>query len=156
MYARIKENFSTLDACRIAQALLLWRKKKWSEIREYLDENYKLLAEQVVDNKNSPVLIIEDQLYTKRWASVALEGQITKQLTEAEKSSLKHVLNFVAYTGKRDGYLSAEEARQFIGLSNTRSEATQLARLFSEWKAAGIVRPVKKGQWQFLNKPERP
>lgn len=154
LYKRIKENFSTPDECRIAQALLLWRKKKWPEINSYLDENYRLIAEAVLANKNSPVLKIHDDLFTKRWASVALEGQITKQLTEAEKASLKHILNFIAYTGNRDGFISAEDARQFIGLSNTRAEATQLARLFLEWKKDGVVRAIKKGQWQFINKPK--
>jgi hypothetical protein len=72
----------------MAQALLLWRKKKWSEIRSYLDENYRLIAENVMQSCHSPVLKIGDHLFTKRWASIALEGQITKQLTEAEKSSL--------------------------------------------------------------------
>jgi predicted HTH transcriptional regulator len=155
LYERLKENFPTPDECRMAQALLLWRKKKWSEINEYLDENFRLIAASVVESKHSPVLKVEDQLYTKRWASIALEGQITKQLTEAEKSSLKHVLNYVAYTHNRDGHISAEEARQFIGLSNTRAEATQLARLFLEWKNLGVVKAVKKGQWKFLNKPEQ-
>jgi predicted HTH transcriptional regulator len=154
LYARIKENFSTPDECRMAQALLLWRKKNWSEILSYLDENYRLIAESVMQNRHSPVLKINDRLFTKRWASIALEGQITKQLTEAEKSSLKHVLNTVSYMSNREGFISAEDARQFIGLSNTKAEATQLARLFSEWKTKGIVKFIKKGQWQFVQKPE--
>lgn len=154
LYARIKENFSTPDECRMAQALLLWRKKRWSEILSYLDENYRLIAENVMESRHSPVLKIDDHLFTKRWASIALEGQITKKLTEAEKSSLKHVLNIVSYRSNREGYISAEDARQFIGLSNTTAEATQLARLFSEWKSKGIVKYIKKGQWQFLNQPD--
>lgn len=154
LYIRIRENFSTPDECRMAQALLLWRKKRWSEISSYLDENYRLIAENVMQSRHSPVLKIGDRLFTKRWASVALEGQITKQLTEAEKASLKHVLNTVSYMHNQDGFITAEDARQFIGLSNTKAEATQLARLFSEWKGKGIVKFIKKGQWQFINKPE--
>jgi predicted HTH transcriptional regulator len=154
LYARIKENFSTPDECRMAQALLLWRKKKVSEIQSYLDENYRIIAENVMQSRYSPVLKIGDRLFTKRWASIALEGQITKQLTEAEKASLRHVLNTVSYMNNQEGFISAEDARQFIGLSNTKAEATQLARLFSEWKGKGIVKFIKKGQWQFVNKPE--
>jgi hypothetical protein len=76
------------------------------------------------------------------------------KLTEAEKASLRHVLNTVSYMNNQEGFISAEDARQFIGLSNTKAEATQLARLFSEWKGKGIVKFIKKGQWQFVNKPE--
>ena len=154
LFERMKENFPQPDHCRMAQALLLWRKKKFSEIQSFLDEHYKLTVSEVLANRHAPVLLVGDRLFTKRWASIALEGQITKQLTESEKVSIFQVLNTISFLDNQEGFLSAERARQLIGLSNTKAEATQLARLFSEWKAVGLVKSVKKGQWKFLNKLE--
>lgn len=155
LFERLGDHFTNPDEHKLAMALVLWRKKPWSEIETYLDENYKYTARQILEADNSPVLLFDDYLYTRRWAQVALEGQITKQFSEAEKASMRNVLQYVSFANGGEGFITAETARRLLGLSNTKPEMTQLSRLFLEWKQKGHVKPVKKGQWQFVERPQK-
>ncbi|MFC1546368.1 RNA-binding domain-containing protein [bacterium] len=148
----IRDSFPDKDQWRIATALLLWRDKKWNEISEYLDDHYKFVAKQVLENKKSPVMKFDNQLYTKRWAKIRLTGQITKSFSEQEKNVLYKFLNKIAFMSSNEGHISSEQAREYSGLSNSPSEMTQLARLFGEWKDEGKMIQRKKGQWQFTKK----
>ena len=145
----LSSHFADRDQRRIATALLLWRNKKWTEIEHYLDEHFQYVAEEVLKNKSCPVSRWEDQLYTKRWAQTRLTGKVTKQFTEGEKNMLLRLLKSI--TEANNGHISSEEARKYIGLSDSRSESTQLARLFAEWRDQGHMEQLKKGQWRFIN-----
>lgn len=148
------KGFFSNDEWRIATALILWRTKTWMEISQYLDEHYKHVAEQVLDRRESPVVRIDDHLYTKRWVQIRLSGQVTKEFTEGEKAVFYQLLNRLSFAFGQQGHISSDEARGIIGLSNAQSEKTQLARLFSEWKSKKLMVKEKKGNWRFLNKVE--
>jgi predicted HTH transcriptional regulator len=150
----IKPQFENQDQWRLATALLLWRNRDWSEIEKYFDEHYKYVAEQVLINQHSPVLKFENRLYTKRWASVRLTGQVTKQFSEAEKSMFLMILSRYSFDSGRNGHIESEQARRIIGLSDHQSEKTQLARLFSEWRDKGLMEQIKKGHWRFNDFPQ--
>ena len=149
----IKDQFPNRDQWRIATALLLWRDYSWSKIESFLDDDYKYIAQEVLKNKFSPVWKYNDRLYTKRWAEIRLTGQVTKQFTEGEKEQWYNILyDFSVGEGK---HIASEAARDIIGLSNSSSEKTQLARLFSEWRDSGKMRMIKKGHWQFIVSTEQ-
>ena len=134
---------------RIATALLLWRNEPWSKIEGYLDDYFKFVAKEVLKNEHSPVIRIEDGLFTKRWAKIRLTGQTTKQFSEGEKQDILRFLQGISKIRKHDGHISSQSARQLIGLSDSASEMTQLARLFREWEKEGIMTKIKKGHWKF-------
>jgi predicted HTH transcriptional regulator len=155
LFDRIGDHFTNPDEQKLAMALVLWRKKLWSEIETFLDENYKYTAHQILEADGSPIVLFDDTLYTRRWARVALEeGQVTKQFSEAEKASMRNFLQSISFSSGSEGFITAETARNLLGLSNSKPEMTQLSRLFLEWKQKGHVKPVKKGQWQFLERPQ--
>jgi predicted HTH transcriptional regulator len=145
----IKDKFKSKDEWRIATALLLWREQKWSKIETFLDDHFKYVANQVIKNQYSPVSRYDDKLYTKRWAEIRLTGQVTKQFTEAEKEFWLKLLNGFSFRSGAGGNITSAEARKIIGLSDSSSEKTQLARLFSEWQKSGKMEMIKKGHWKF-------
>ncbi|MBT3980058.1 MAG: hypothetical protein HOE90_01825 [Bacteriovoracaceae bacterium] len=154
---RLKTNFPNADERRVATALVLWSNKNWDEIDECLDEHYKDIANRVVSSDMTPVSLINGKLYQKRWVTVALEGQVTRKFTVAEEIQLKSFLNEIAYTGTRQGYITFDEMRKFIGMSDTKTENSQLSRMFSKWAKddpsfiASV--PKKRGEWRLLKPP---
>lgn len=150
LFARLIEIYGNQERARVAQALLLWREKPWSEIQVYLDEGYKHVAKEVLAHKDCPVLQYDDRVYTRRWAKIALEGQVTKEFTEAEKNSAYQLLKSITFQGTRGGFITSDEAKKIIGLSNTKQESGQIGKLFNEWKKHNLVKKIKNGQWQFL------
>lgn len=147
----LQREFQDEDQWRMAMALLLWRDKPWSEIKNYMDEYNIHVATNILKNPHAPVWLIkhEDKLYTKRWAYVRLKGQLSKQFLESEKKVFLNLLKYYSYH-YRDGYIYSHEARTIIGLSDHQSEKSQLSALFKEWKEKGIIVKIKKGQWKFI------
>lgn len=150
LYNRLLEIYGQIEKAQIAQALLLWRNRNWSEIVVYLDEGYKHQVDEVLAEKECPVRRYDDKLYTKRWAQVALSGQVKKEFSEAEKSSAYKFLKTLSAIGDGEGYMTSEEAKQYVGLSNTKQESGQMGKLFNDWKKKGLVKKIKNGHWQFL------
>ena len=149
----IKSHFQDKDQWRLAIALLLWQDYEWSKIETFLDDHYKYVASQMLENKHAPVMRYDNRLYVKRWAKVRLErGQITKQFTEGEKVIWYKLLNSFSFAVGQEGHISSAKAREIIGLSNSTSEMTQLARLFSEWKKDDKIKMIKKGHWKFTRR----
>ena len=146
----MRDKFSNKDEWRIATALLLWRNYSWSKIESFLDSDFQYIAHEVLRNKFSPVFKYDDKLYTKRWAEIRLTGKVIKKFSEGEKHFWYKLLNKFSFDSQHNGHITSENARHIIGLSDTNSEKTQLARLFSEWQTQNKIKQVKKGHWQFL------
>ena len=142
----LKDKFTENDQWRMAIALLLWRKRSWKEVKQYLDEYNKDVAEQVLKNEHCPVFRYQDGFYTKRWAMVRLTGRVTRQFNESEKTIIFKLLR----SNTINGHISSEQARKIIGLSDHQSEKSQLSALFKEWKQKSRIEKVKKGHWKFL------
>ena len=132
----------------MAVALVLWKDRKWSEIKTRLDDHYEKIANEVVKHDDSPVIIIDDDLFVLRWADTALRGQSSKGFTPTEEDMIMRML--IDYANNPERQITTQEARQLIGLGRSPSEAAQLSNLFRKWKKAGRVEKVKRGTWQFL------
>jgi predicted HTH transcriptional regulator len=155
LIVRFKEAFLDPDKWRIATALVLWRENSWTEIQEKLDEHYKRVALEVIQNDASPVIVINNRLFVRRWVSVGLTGQVSKRFTEAEEEQIKIFLQARAFSSGRQGNFSTEEARKVIGLSDSQSEITQLSNLFRKWSEKDLIRRIKRGHWRFFTETER-
>lgn len=146
----IRPHFEDEDQWRIAVALLLWKKYEWTKIEGFLDESYKQIANEVFEHDHCPVLKYNNKLFPKRWAKVKLEGHKIKRFTEGEKEFFFNFLNEKSFEFEQGGNITSANARKHIGLSKSQSDATQLARLFSEWKKQGKIKMVKRGHWKFI------
>lgn len=147
---RLKITFDSADEWRIATALLLWKDRPLPQIVDSLDTHYRQVAQNVLGNKSSPVFLVGDKLVVRRWARVALDGQISRKFNAAEEEQLKKFLQDYTYRNDRNGYITSEEAREVLGLSNQQSEVVQLSNLFRKWKTDGAVASVKRGTWRFI------
>lgn len=152
---RLKEHFSLPDYWRIATALILWREYSWSEIMQRLDKHYSQVALSVLQSEMSPVIVVDDKLFPKRWVTIALMGQISRRFTPHEEEQIKLILKSFAFNRGRDGHISTAEARRIIGLSSTQSETVQLSNLFRRWSDQNIIKMVKRGHWRFRSDEKR-
>lgn len=146
---RLKGEFEKPDYWRIATALILWRKKNWTEIKGYLDEHYTYVAESVLSDLACPVVRVGDQLLAKLWVQQMLDGKGKAAFTEGEKELLHKVFVEYTYSNGQEGFITAEDARALIGLGDSKSEEAKLARLFGEWKKKNRVEQIDRGQWRF-------
>jgi predicted HTH transcriptional regulator len=149
MLTRLKGLFLSVEDARLAMALVLWRNQKWSEILEKLDSHYKNIAERIISSHNSPIVVIGNEILTKRWASCALNGKTTMAFTPQEETLLRQFFQSISYQNDRQGVINTEEAKKIIGLSNTPSESTQLSNLFRKWAQSGFVKNIGRGKWRF-------
>ena len=133
----------------IATALVLWKDRKWSEIKTRLDKHYGKIADEVVKHDDTPVIVVDDNLFVLRWADTALIGQSSKGFTPSEEDMIKRMLTDFANNSARQ--ITTQEARQLIGLGKSQSESVQLSNLFRKWQKAEVVEHVKRGTWLFLS-----
>lgn len=154
LIGRLQGFFSDPDYWRIATALVLWRDNLWSEIKGRLDEHYNRVALAVLQDDMSPIIVVNDKLFLKRWADVTLTGQLSRRFSPAEEEQIKQILKAYGFSGNRGGHVTTTDARRIIGLSDAQSETVQLSNLFRKWSEAHIMTMVKRGHWRFLTDGE--
>ena len=145
---KLSSSLPTPQHARIATALILWKDHRWSTIKTRLDDHYQKIANEVIKHENTPIVIIDDRLFVRRWAKVALIGQSSKGFTPSEEQLIMRILVEFA----RNNYscqISTQEARHIIGLGNSQSESVQLSNLFRKWQKDRLVENVKRGIWRF-------
>ena len=87
--------------------------------------------------------------------NTALVGQYSMAFSTHEENQIRQFLQVMAYSEGRQGTFNTEEARRLIGLSTTRSEATQLSNLFRKWRSQQILQEGQnRGEWKFISPPE--
>jgi len=155
LISRLKECFSDSDKWRISVALVLWRDKSWAEIENRLDQHYQRVALEVIRDEQSPVIVVGNEIFLRRWAQIALTGQTSRRFTVGEEEQIKSILKAFAFDGARNGHFANEDARRIIGLSNSQSEIVQLSNLFRKWASKDEIQQVKRGQWKFFTRAEQ-
>ena len=155
LFERIKDSYKSLEEARLATALVLWRTQKWTEILEKLDAHYQKMATKIIRDHQSPIIVLGDEIMTKRWVNTALMGQDSMAFSTHEENQIRQFLQVMAYSDGRQGTFDTKEARRLIGLSTTRSETTQLSNLFRKWRSQQILQEgQKRGEWKFISPPE--
>lgn len=145
---KLTSSLPTPQHARIATALILWKDHGWSAIKTRLDDHYEKIANEVLRHENAPVIIVDDRLFVRRWAKVALIGQSSKGFTPSEEQIIMRILTEVAHNNSTC-QISTQEAKHIIGLGKSQSESVQLSNLFRKWQKDGLVENVKRGIWQF-------
>lgn len=157
LFERIRLSYPSLEESRLAMALILWRSQRWPDILEKLDAHYQRLATKIIRDPKSPIIVLGDEIITKRWAHTALLGQDSMAFSTHEENLIRQFLQIKAYESGRQGIFNVKEARALIGLSTTPSETTQLSNLFRKWRSQNILQDgQKRGEWRFIHPPTNP
>ena len=151
---RLKEYFSNSDEWRLATAIVLWKNKTWNQILSFLDEHYIRVTERIIENSHSPVIPnLSDRNskpLLKRWVMALFQNQTIIPFSTDDE--LTYLNEFRILSKKMNGILSNIQAREHIGLTNTKAEISQLTNLFTKWQKQGLVKKsLKRGEWIFLN-----
>ncbi len=112
-----------------------------------MEAHYQDVAKRVVQSKHSPIVVINNSILVKRWATVARPGQVSKSFSPSEKLNWHHFFCSYTHTSGSDGLISFSDIRDLMGMSDTTSETTQLSNLLREWREKGIVSQAKKRAW---------
>jgi predicted HTH transcriptional regulator len=155
---RIQETYSDPHKALIAYALVLWRSRPLSEIRNFIDGESLPVFAEVISDLNGPIFYWQEQdrIVLRRWARVLLdEGKDSKTLTLAEEKDL-YDLAYDLRTRYYRGVLTPKDLRKLADMGETASERTVSANLLSKWVAEGKIRRTSKGVYEFVPKPSPP
>jgi predicted HTH transcriptional regulator len=158
MLQRIQETYSDPHKALIANALVLWRNRPISEIRNFIDGESLPLFAEVISDLSGPIFYWQEQdrIVLRRWASVLLdEGKDSKTLTLAEEKDL-YDFAYDLRTRYYRGVLTPKDLRKLAAMGETASERTTSANLLKKWVAEGKIRKTSKGVYEFVPKPSPP
>ena len=139
-----------LDRCRsvygdemralIAVALVFWRNKKVSEIRQYVDGDFAAQFAEVLSSLDGPIFYSPqaDQIFLTRWARILLgEGKDSKELSRVEENQL--LVQTHEYCWKfNTGEVTPMELRRLGQMGDTQSEKSLSSRIIAKWTAQGV------------------
>ena len=147
-----------VDKYKLSSALVLWKNKSLEEILSYMDKHHERLTLEILTEDKSPFSVTSETLKSgkkrltldlKRWGLLRLKGQESKVFSEREENKAKEELRDYAYEKERQGHITNREARQILGLSDSKSEQVQVSRMFQKWEKENFVeRLQKKGLWR--------
>ena len=156
MLERLRTIYTEEYKAQIANALVLWRDKKVSEIKKYIDGESFPLFQNILADFDGPVFYYEqdDRLLLRRWARLIIEkGHSSGRFTPAEEQSfLQFAYDFC--TKFRESLLTSKDFRWLAHMGSTPSEITLGSSILTKWTKAGIVEKLKKGVYKFVKVPE--
>jgi predicted HTH transcriptional regulator len=138
----------------IANALVQWREKPVSEIRNYIDGDFARQFAEVLSSLNGPIWYHseKDEITLTRWARVLLgDGQDSKGLSPNEERSLREFARKLQ-TQYHDSYISPADLRDLGEMGHTPSEKSLSCRLLAKWEREGHVKRVARGRYRFVAK----
>lgn len=139
----------------IAVALVFWRSKKVSEIREHVDGDFATQFAEVLSSLEGPIFYSReaDEIFLTRWAQVLLgEGKDSKELSRPEEERLKahaHERCWKAHGGE----ITPSILRNLGQMGNTPSEKSLSSRILKKWVSAGVVSALSHGRYRFVDPP---
>jgi len=156
MLGRLKKMYDSDIKAQIANALVLWRNKKVSEIKKYIDGESFPLFEEILKDFNGPVFYYEkdDSLNLRRWSRIIIEeGQDSKTFTTAEEESIL-TLAYEICTKYHHDMLTVKYFRELARMGNSSAEVTLSSNTLKKWAKSGILQKVKKGTYMFIKSPD--
>ena len=155
---RIQETYSDSHKALIAYALVLWKDRPISEIRNFIDGESLPIFAEVISDLNGPIFYWQehDRIILRRWARVLLdEGKDSKTLTLPEEKDL-YDFSYDLRTRYHRGMFTPKDLRKLAAMGETASERTVSATLLNKWLAEGKIRRISKGVYEFVPKPSPP
>lgn len=154
-----------LDRCRdvygdetlamIAAALVLWRNKKVSEIRQYVDGDFAAQFVLVLASLDGPIFYSQetDQIFLTRWARVLLgEGKDSKELSRVEELQIFARAHNHCWS-QNGGEMTPAELRKLCQMGDTKSEKSLSSRIIKKWVDEGSLQKIKNGKYAFTRPP---
>lgn len=149
--AKIKILFAKSDERKFVLAAILWHQESWTDILEKCDAHFKLIAHQVISDKNCPFYVYGEKLVLKHWAWVMLTGKDQSGLTDEQEATWLQVLSGIVKSRNSDHLTEFSIIREIIGLESTASDNAKLTHLLKKWSADGFVeKSRRRGYWKFL------
>ena len=151
---RSKEIYQDDRKALISVALVLWRDRSVTEIRDYVDGEFGRQFAEVLTSDKGPIFYYskQEKIFLRRWAEVLLgEGKDSKALSAAEEEQLQS-LAYELRTKHHLGVITPEVLRELAGMGNTKSEQTLSSTILSKWAQKGVVRKIGKGNYEFIKK----
>lgn len=154
IFRRASEIFKDDRKALIAQALVLWRDKPVSEIKNYIDESFAGDFADVLSSFEGPIFYWKekDSIRLRRWARLILEeGRDSKQLSPDEEASfLEHAQDYCSKFEK--GYITPAIVRNLANFGDSSSARTLSSQLLAKWKQEGHVKKLGQGKYRFVDK----
>lgn len=155
VFRRVSEIYKDQRQALIAQALVLWRDKPVSEIKNYIDESFAGVFADLLSSFEGPIFYWKekDRIVLRRWARLMLEeGKDSKQL------SLEEEMRFLEFARDycikfKAGHITPSVVRDLGDFSDSLSARTLSSQLLTKWRREGHVKKLSHGKYQFVNKP---
>ncbi len=157
LFNRLKGLYKDEHMALIANAMILWRNKPVSEIKQFIDGESLPLFRQILEDINGPIFYYqpEDKITLHRWARVLLEeGQDAKAFTLPEEEGLR-TFAYDICTKYHQGIITTNELRKLAHMGQTNSEKNLSSKLLTKWKKQGHLEPLRRGVYKF-KQPEPP
>ncbi|WP_444909298.1 RNA-binding domain-containing protein [Microbulbifer sp. TRSA005] len=135
----------------IAYALVLWRRKPFSEILRCFDKYESEIVATIVTDIKGPVFLFEeeDRVVPHRWVKVLIEeGKASKEFTLNEEQNLfKHCQEI--HINFHSGIITTAQFREIAHLSTSNSDKSLSSRLLGKWVKEGRLTRIKRGTYKF-------
>jgi len=151
---RLKSYYKEEQKALIAYALVLWRDKTVSDIRNYVGEETAPIFAEVLGDLNGPVFYYgkNDQILLQRWARIILEeGKDSKAFTTADEEAL-YDFAFEMQTKYHRSIITPQELRLLAHMGDSESEKVLSSKILKKWVEEKKVTKIKKGEYRFVQK----
>jgi hypothetical protein len=155
VFERLKEKYHDEQKALIANALVLWRGHPVSRIQQFVDGESSHTFAEVLSDLDGPIFYDQkkDEIVLRRWVRILLgEGKDSKRLSPDEEEDLLESASKSHMTQHR-GYITPKQLRGHAGMGDTPSEVVLTSEILKRWISQGKIKKVKKGVYQFVNKP---
>jgi len=153
---RLREMYPDEQKALIANALVLWRGRSGTDVKQYVDGESSAIFAEVLADIRGPIFYWEekDQIVPRRWVKVLLgEGKDSKQLSPAEEKDLLEFSRKIQ-TEYHQGYITPKQLRELADMGHTSAEQVLSSNLLKKWSVTGIVHKVRIGLYQFTEQPK--
>lgn len=158
LFDRCRAIYKDDQKALIAQALVLWRDRPVSEIKNYIDGDFARQFVEVLSDLRGPIFYYreKDRITLRRWAAILLgEGKDSKALSPAEERNLRDFA-FDMQTKYHDGFITPKDLRNLAAMADTPSERVLSSSILKKWKTEGTVRRICRGQYRFVPRKVSP
>ena len=158
LFERCRSSYRDEQKALIAQALVLWRDRPVTEIRNQIDGDFSRQFAEVLAGLEGPIFYYRehDRITLRRWAQILLgEGKDSKAFSPAEERNLRD-FSYEAQTQYHDGYITPRDLRKLAAMADTPSEQSLSSAMLAKWQEEGVVKRVRRGQYRFVPKRIEP
>lgn len=148
---RLRQHYHDEQKVLIACALVLWRDKKVSEIRQHVSGDSAQMFAEVLSDLRGPVFYFEeeDRLVLNRWVRILIgEGKESKKFSEREEGRV-YDLAYKLCTKYDESIITPKRLRELGDMGESNAAKTASSSLLKKWEQEGKVQQLRKGKYKF-------